>query len=77
MPALGRIDDPDNILASVLVENGKVRWLDCCGLTLFSNTARLDTPRNLSTHAFVPSLHSGRGNKIDTRACCQAPVILK
>ena len=26
MPALGRIGDPDDILASVLVADGKVRW---------------------------------------------------
>ena len=32
MPALGRIGDPDDILASVLVEDGKVRWWDCCGI---------------------------------------------
>lgn len=77
MPALGRIGDPDDILASVLVEDGKVRWLDCCGLAFCSDTARLDTPRNLSTHACVPPLHSGRDNKIDTRTCYQASVILK
>ena len=35
VPALGRIGDPDDTLATVLVGDVKVRWLDCCGLTLF------------------------------------------
>jgi len=60
IPALGRVGDPDDILASVMVENGKVSNF-YLSITLFlecSLIVMIDTSGNLSNHAFVPNIHS-------------------
>jgi hypothetical protein len=59
VPALGRIGDPDDIIASVRVEGGKVRKL---GLEYGIVELKLcgvpsDPCRDLPTNAFIPSMH--------------------
>lgn len=55
IPALGRIGDPDDILGSVLVENGKVAiatsYVPC------TTDGLVDNGGYVSVHACVPSLY--------------------
>lgn len=56
IPPLGRIGDPDDILATVLVEDGKVR----CKVTrvgVRADYSSVDPTRHLSTNAFVSDVH--------------------
>jgi len=62
VPSLGRIGDPDDILASVLVQDGKVTsYLSA----VFAPTSPLmsnpyivsDPARHMSTNACIPYLH--------------------
>ena len=42
VPALGRIGDPDDIIASVLVEDSMVKLFHCYGFTLLNLFPRLN-----------------------------------
>lgn len=55
VPALGRIGDPDDIIGTVLVEEGKVRHGVVHGLSYLSSCApfSIDHPVNLPENAFL------------------------
>ncbi|KAF7798190.1 hypothetical protein EIP86_009407 [Pleurotus ostreatoroseus] len=60
IPALGRIGDPDDIIASVRVEEGKVYNIFTFKENDISFAAPTDIGRYLSTDAILSSLHFGR-----------------
>jgi hypothetical protein len=57
VPALGRIGDPDDILASVRVEDGKVILEYSIWLPAILTTLSIDTSGNVPGDAIIPVLH--------------------
>ena len=62
VPALGRIGDPDDIIASVRVENGEASVAATRRDVVTDQLlCQLADPRgNVSAHAVVPTVHVGR-----------------
>lgn len=57
VPALGRIGDPDDILASVRVEDGKVILEYSIWLPAILTTLSIDSSGNVPGDAIIPILH--------------------
>lgn len=69
LPPMGRIGDPDDIIACVLVEDGKVRAQHhrrCCAHGLADKT------RDIPGHASLSHLYRGRRHPAHGRSCCEA-----